>query len=96
MSTTTRLILGALCWGALLVLVLTGCAAPQSELAAMTAEQIKAASADRSASATCSTMTTTLTTARVTHVMLDRGVGFDAEVVVDSSCSVTMRSLGKR
>lgn len=62
----------------------------------MTAEQIKAAAADRSSVGTCSQVVGPWGTARIVYVQLDKGVSHDGEVTINNECTVSIKATGKK
>lgn len=72
-----------------LVLALTaGCASMSAPN--MTAEQLRAAAADKNFAAACSTVTGVWGTGRVVYVNVDRTVVTNGAISVDPNCVVTM------
>jgi hypothetical protein len=81
-----------------LVILLAGCAGAQVpiDLSKMSADQIKAAAADRSAVGSCSQVVGPWGTGRIVYVQLDRGTAPNAEVTINAECTVTIKSQGKQ
>lgn len=73
-----------------LCMALIGCAIQQTPFEKMTAEQIKAASADKSISATCSHGTGPWGLARVVTLQMDKDTIRDGSIGVDPECKLTI------
>lgn len=73
-----------------LCMALIGCAIQQTPFEKMTAEQIKAASADKSVSATCSHGTGPWGLARVVTLQMDKDTIRDGSIGVDPECKLTI------
>ena len=73
-----------------LALALAGCAIQQTPFEKMTAEQIKAANADKSISATCSHGTGPWGLARVVTLQMDKDTIRDGSIGVDPECKLTI------
>ena len=74
----------------LVVMLLSGCASMFQPDAAMSVDQMKALSADKSASAVCSQIIGAWGTARVTSVNLDKSTFKVGGVVIKPDCSVEL------
>lgn len=71
-------------------IALAGCAIQQTPFEKMTAEQIKAANADKSISATCSHGTGPWGLARVVTLQMDKDTIRDGSIGVDPECKLTI------
>lgn len=75
------------------VLALAGCATQQTPYERMTAEQIKAASADKSIAATCSHGTGPWGLARVVTLQMDKDTLKEGSVGVDPDCKLVITAV---
>lgn len=78
---------------ALLTLALAACAIQQTPFEKMTAEQIKAASADKSISATCSHGTGPWGLARVVTLQMDKDTIREGSIGVDPECKLMITTV---
>jgi hypothetical protein len=74
------------------IIVLTGCATAPADPSKLSADQLRALAADRSALASCSTTNTPWGPFRTTLVQLDRATIPAGEVSIGADCTVTVRT----